>query len=71
MNQTGSCWAFAIVATLEYKSKKEGKNLIFSEQSLVDCDTTNNGEMEKKGVFFYQILFPIDEIEKGAMVRQH
>jgi C1A family cysteine protease len=39
----GSCWAFAVIAILEYISKRDGKGFIFSEQSLVDCDFSNGG----------------------------
>ena len=40
----GSCWAFATIANLEglYYAKK-GVMKIFSEQMLVDCDTSDSG----------------------------
>ena len=40
----GSCWAFATVANLEglYAAKK-GTIKTFSEQMLVDCDTSDSG----------------------------
>lgn len=40
---TGSCWAFASLAVLEYNSIKNKKPQIYSEQNLVDCDTYSDG----------------------------
>jgi C1A family cysteine protease len=42
--QCGSCWAFATVATSEGLYKINGNTLTsFSEQQIVDCDTTCDG----------------------------
>jgi len=42
--QCGSCWAFATVATTEGLYKINGNTLTsFSEQQIVDCDTTCDG----------------------------
>jgi C1A family cysteine protease len=42
--QCGSCWAFATVATTEGQYKLNGNTLTsFSEQQIVDCDTTCDG----------------------------
>ena len=42
--QCGSCWTFCTVAVLEARvSMEHGKQMLFSEQNLVDCDTTDNG----------------------------
>jgi C1A family cysteine protease len=42
--QCGSCWAFATVATTEGLYKINGAKLTsFSEQQIVDCDTTCDG----------------------------
>ena len=39
-----SCWAFAVVASIEAQYFKKTNRLIaFSEQNLVDCDTLDNG----------------------------
>jgi hypothetical protein len=40
----GSCWSFGSIASIEANFKlKFGKTLEFSEQELVDCDSSNNG----------------------------
>jgi len=42
--QCGSCWAFSTVATTEGLYKINGNTLTsFSEQQIVDCDTTCDG----------------------------
>jgi len=42
--QCGSCWAFSTVVVLEGAYYLEHNKLLsFSEQQIVDCDTTNNG----------------------------
>lgn len=39
----GSCYAFAAIAVVEYHSRRSGSIQVFSEQDLVDCDSTNFG----------------------------
>lgn len=40
----GSCWAFSTIANLEgLYAIKNGKQEVFSEQELVDCDTIDHG----------------------------
>lgn len=39
----GCCYAFAAVAVIEYHSKKMGLNHLYSEQNLVDCDSSTRG----------------------------
>lgn len=40
----GSCWTFCTVAVLEARVNIEKKvSKLFSEQNMVDCDTTDNG----------------------------
>ncbi|XP_063302425.1 uncharacterized protein LOC134601853 [Pelobates fuscus] len=42
--ECGSCWAFATVSLIETRyCLDKGKQLIFSEQQLVDCDKANDG----------------------------
>lgn len=42
--ECGSCWAFAVSATLESAyAKRFGKLVKMSEQFLVDCDSLDNG----------------------------
>jgi C1A family cysteine protease len=36
----GSCYAFAATSVAEYYIKKQGGNLVLSQQNLIDCDTT-------------------------------
>ena len=70
----GSCWAFATVANLEglYAAKK-GTIKTFSEQMLVDCDTTdsgcNGGLMEYAFTWLKQnggIMYESDYTYKGT-----
>lgn len=39
----GSCYVFSALAALEYDRKIAKKNLIASEQSVIDCDTLSYG----------------------------
>ncbi|CAH2273505.1 cathepsin S-like [Pelobates cultripes] len=42
--ECGSCWAFATVGLIETRyCLDKGKQLLFSEQQLVDCDKSNYG----------------------------
>lgn len=38
---------FSAVATIEHQSIKNGTNLIFSEQNLIDCDLNSRGYITK------------------------
>lgn len=39
----GCCYAFAAVSVVEYHIRRTGKFRVFSEQNLVDCDSSNFG----------------------------
>nr|BAN41507.1 cysteine proteinase ACP1 precursor, putative [Entamoeba invadens] len=42
--QCGSCWTFCTTAVMEGRVNKDlGKLYSYSEQQLIDCDTTDNG----------------------------
>ena len=54
----GGCWAFATTSTLEAQYQiLTGKNILFSEQQLIDCDENNlkcNGGNMKKAFLYLQ-----------------